>query len=163
MTVCTRFLRMAQSPFQIQCKNLQTVMKSLSIVFNSLRHRVDRVLSFFSNRPNWDPPTHSSPGECVPAPLWFREGEGTHSLAGEGGGGPNSDEGADTGTLSTRIYVLCSLRGNICKQSPFDVLQEVWNEQYNVCTLWPYRRRWVRGPWTGAPCWGPEGRNAGNC
>jgi hypothetical protein len=36
------------------CHNLEAV-----------RHRVGRVLSFFSSRPNWDP---SPPGECVPHP-----------------------------------------------------------------------------------------------
>ncbi len=161
MTVCIRFFRMAQSPLQIQCKNLQTVMKSLSIVFNSLRHRVDRVLGFFSSLPNWDPPTHSSPGECVPLPLVKG---GTHSLAGEWGV-PIRTRGQTLcySRYEYTVYLLCGLRGNICKQSPFDVIQEVWNEQYNVCTLWPYRRRWGRGPWTGAPCWGPEGRTAGNC
>jgi hypothetical protein len=36
-------------------------------------HRVDRVLSFFSSRPNWDSPTPSppSPVERVTPPLWF--------------------------------------------------------------------------------------------
>jgi hypothetical protein len=29
-------------------------------------HRVDRVLSFFSSRPNWDSPNPSPAGECVP-------------------------------------------------------------------------------------------------
>ncbi len=29
------------------------------------RQNVDRVLGFFSSRPNWDPPTPSSEGECV--------------------------------------------------------------------------------------------------
>jgi hypothetical protein len=45
-------------------------------------HRVDRVLSFFSSRRNRD--SHPS-----------------HSRAGEGVGGPNSDEGTDT-----VVYVL---------------------------------------------------------
>jgi hypothetical protein len=42
--------------------------------------RVERVLSFSSRRPNWDSPTPSHAGECVPP--WFR-GEGAHSIAGE--------------------------------------------------------------------------------
>jgi hypothetical protein len=43
-------------------------------------HRVDRVLSFFSSRPNWDSPTPtlSHAGKCVP-PLWLWGG-GAHSL-----------------------------------------------------------------------------------
>jgi hypothetical protein len=72
-------------------------MKSLSIV-KSLRHRVDRVLGFFSSRPNWDlPPIPSPAGEYVP-PFGSGGGE-THSLTGEGVGGPNSDEGTDTVVL----------------------------------------------------------------
>jgi hypothetical protein len=59
---------------------------------NVSNHRVDRVLGFFSSRPNWDSPTPSHAGESVPL-LWFQGGGGgTHSLAGEGVGGPNSDE-----------------------------------------------------------------------
>jgi hypothetical protein len=54
------------------------------------------VIGFFSSRPNWDPLT--SRRVCSPS-------GGTLSLAGEGVGGPNSDEGTDTGTLG--IYVLC--------------------------------------------------------
>jgi hypothetical protein len=47
-------------------------------------HRVDRVLGFFSSRPNRDPlPLPPSPaGECDPPPLV--PGVGTHWLAGEG-------------------------------------------------------------------------------
>ncbi len=53
------------------------------------RHRVGRVLSFFSSRRRWDSHTPSSPHPSSPH-LWIR---GAHSLAGEGVGGPNSDEG----------------------------------------------------------------------
>ncbi len=55
---------------------------------------VDRVLSFFSSRPNWDSPTPSPGGECPPPPLV--PGEGDTLTAGEGVGGPNSDEETDT-------------------------------------------------------------------
>jgi hypothetical protein len=41
-------------------------------------------------------PPHSQ-GECAPPSLRFREG--THSLAGGGVGGPNSDEGTGTVVL----------------------------------------------------------------
>jgi hypothetical protein len=51
-------------------------------------HRLYRVLSFISSRPNWYPLTPSPAGECIPPPL---VPGGTHSLAGGGGGG-NSDE-----------------------------------------------------------------------
>jgi hypothetical protein len=52
-------------------------------------------IGLFSSRPNWDSPNPSPAGECVPP---FGSG-GTHSLAGEGVGGPNSDEGTDTVVL----------------------------------------------------------------
>ncbi len=48
----------------------------------SFVHRVDRLLGFFSSRPNWDP---SHPQESVFHPPLV-PGGGTHSLAGEGGG-----------------------------------------------------------------------------
>ncbi len=54
------------------------------------QHKVDRVLSFFSSRPNWDPLTRRQ--ECPP-PLVT--GGGTLAY-GEEVGGPNSDEGTDT-------------------------------------------------------------------
>ncbi len=53
-----------------------------------LDHRVDRVLSFFSSRRNWDSPTPSPAGECAPPPLGKRRW-----------GGPNSDEGTYTVVL----------------------------------------------------------------
>jgi hypothetical protein len=65
-------------------------------------HKVDRVLGFFSSRPNWDPPPPAPPHpqESVTIPLWFRPpGGGTHLLAGEGVKGPSSDEGTDTVVL----------------------------------------------------------------
>jgi hypothetical protein len=47
----------------------QTVRTTIPHIF-TLRtgHRVDRVLSFLSSRPNWDSPTPSSAGECVSSP-----------------------------------------------------------------------------------------------
>jgi len=49
-------------------------------------HTVDRVLSFLSNRPNWDFPFPSHAGECAtPTPLVPGE---ARSLAGEGVGVP---------------------------------------------------------------------------
>jgi hypothetical protein len=49
-------------------------------------HRVDRVQSFLSSRPNWDSPTSSHAGylECTPSPL----GSGGHTRLGEGVGVP---------------------------------------------------------------------------
>jgi hypothetical protein len=52
---------------------------SVGTFFFSLLHRVDRVPSFFSSRPNWDFLTLLPAGEDVP-PLWF----------GAGGGGVNT-------------------------------------------------------------------------
>jgi hypothetical protein len=45
-------------------------------------HIVDRVLSFLSSRPNWDPLAPSLAGECVPPPFGWGGGGG-HTLAGE--------------------------------------------------------------------------------
>jgi hypothetical protein len=57
-------------------------------------HRIDRVLGFFSSRPNGDPLTRRQ--VCVPPFGSGREGGATHLLAGEGEGGLNSDEVTDT-------------------------------------------------------------------
>ncbi len=56
-------------------------------------HRVSRVLSFFSSRLNWDSPTSLAAGECAPHPFVRGGGGRAHSLAEEGLGSPNSDEG----------------------------------------------------------------------
>jgi hypothetical protein len=58
-----------------------------------LVHRVDRVLSIFSNRRNLDSPT--------PSP--------TFACGKRGGGVPISDEGTDTVVLYLCTYVLCVL------------------------------------------------------
>ncbi len=42
---------------------------------DSANHRVDRVLSFFSRRANWDPPTPSPAGDCVPPPFGSGDGD----------------------------------------------------------------------------------------
>ncbi len=56
------------------------------LFFNDNYHRVDRVLSFFSCRPNWDSsPAHPQRRRVCPPLLCFRRV--THSLGGEGGGG----------------------------------------------------------------------------
>ncbi len=70
-----------------------------------LRHRVGRVLSFFSSRRNWDYPIPSPAGEY--APPWFG-GRGT--LAGERGGGrvPMSNEETDTVVLLIYMYFVGS-------------------------------------------------------
>ncbi len=71
--VCRRavlHLRLLQDP---NCKGENTVLRAY--------HRVDRVLSFFSSRRNWNSTTPSTSGECAPPP-WFR-GRG---MRGEGWG-----------------------------------------------------------------------------
>ncbi len=52
------------------------------------------MLGFPSNRPNWLPPHPLPQASVVLLPLVPRGG--THSLAGEGVGGANSDKGTDT-------------------------------------------------------------------
>ncbi len=70
---------------------------------NLATHRVGRVLSLFSSRRNWDSPTPFAAGECALPP--FGPGGGrAHSLAGEGLGGPNSDEGTYTVMLMRTTY-----------------------------------------------------------
>ncbi len=59
-------------------------------------HRVDRVLVFFSSRPNWDSNNPYLQTSVFPSPLV--QGS-THSLAGEGVGGVLIDEGTDTVVL----------------------------------------------------------------
>jgi hypothetical protein len=55
----------------------------------------DRVLGFFSSRPNWDTPTPLPAGGCLPSPLVPGE---VHTCLRERGcaGDTNSDEGSDT-------------------------------------------------------------------
>ncbi len=60
------------------------------------RHRVDRVVSFFSSRRNWDSPNPSPAGECAPPPP--PPGSGGRSWE-----SPNSDEG--TYTLWYSLYI----------------------------------------------------------
>ncbi len=70
-------------------------------------HRVDRVLSFFSSRRNWDSPTPSTSGECDPPPLV--RGGGTHSLAGERVGWSQFRRGdLYCGKISVKSCVLCN-------------------------------------------------------
>ncbi|MFN9943072.1 MAG: hypothetical protein ACK56I_26745, partial [bacterium] len=48
--------------------------------------------TLFSSRRNWDSPTSSPAGVCVPPSF----GSGGTLARGRGGGGANSDEGTDT-------------------------------------------------------------------
>ncbi len=66
------------------------------------RDRVDRVLGFYSSRPNRDPPTRR---RAFPLPLWFRWG--THLLAKEGVGGSQLGRGDRyCGTLSFHLLII---------------------------------------------------------
>ncbi len=78
-----------------------------------LTHRVDRVLDFFSSRPNWDSPTPSPAGECVPPPLVPLEGGGGHSLAEQGVGESQFGQGN----------------------------RRLWYSRYSICTVWAYPSR----------------------
>jgi hypothetical protein len=55
---------------------------------------------FLSSRPNWLPPP-SYPHTSVAPPLFWFGGRGGHSLAGEGAGGANSDEGDRNSSAGT--------------------------------------------------------------
>jgi hypothetical protein len=72
----------------------------------SIHHRVERVLGFFSSRQEWDPPTPSPAGECIPSACGSRGG--THSLAGEGVGKPQFGR-EDRHCVTLGIYVLCGV------------------------------------------------------
>jgi hypothetical protein len=65
-------------------------------------HRVDRMLSLFSSRPNWVSPTPSSVGER--ALLWFRGG--VHTVVCERGGGRSQFRGRDKQCGTLWIYVV---------------------------------------------------------
>ncbi len=74
----------------------------------TVQHRIDRVLSFFSSRPNWESPTPSvslPQASVFPPLLWFRGGY-TCGRGGEGVRGPNSDE-VSTLLYSSYICTLC--------------------------------------------------------
>jgi hypothetical protein len=66
---------------------------------------VYRVPDFLSSRPNWvHHPPPATARECCSSPTLDPRGE-THSVAGKGVGGTNSDEGTDTLVL----YVLYAI------------------------------------------------------
>ncbi len=74
-----------------------------SLFCYGLVHREVRVLGLFSSRPNWDSPTPSPAGECVP-PSFASGGGG----GGVGGGGGKNDAG--DGNLVGYLYthVICA-------------------------------------------------------
>ena len=75
---------------------------------NACVHRIDRVLSFFSSRRNWDSPT-PSPLQTAVYPPTPRFRLVAHSLAGEGVGESQFRRGdIHCGTLYTK-YSICTL------------------------------------------------------
>jgi hypothetical protein len=93
--VRTSNVHMLTYDFNNVCPQLSTTifLKFFHAYSNSRQHRVNRVLGFFSSRPNWDQSPH--PPASMSPPL-VGGGGGAHKLGGEGSGGPNSDEGTDT-------------------------------------------------------------------
>jgi hypothetical protein len=75
---------------------------------NMPTHRVGRVLSLFSNRPNWDSPNHSPSGDCAPPTVLAG---GAYSLAREGLGESQFRRGEiHCGTLYIYVLFVCPLR-----------------------------------------------------
>jgi hypothetical protein len=72
---------------------------------NSDHHRVDRVLSFLSSRPNWASPPPHTQASVYPSPLVPRGG-GQTRLRERGWGSPNSNEGTDTVVLKVYMYLV---------------------------------------------------------
>jgi hypothetical protein len=67
---------------------------------------IDRVLGFFSSRPNWDPHPITRRRVCS---LPLVQGGGAQLMGGKGVGGcPNSDEGTDTVVL--KVYMQAGLQ-----------------------------------------------------
>jgi hypothetical protein len=88
---------------------LVTQERTDNLIFNlsyhwihiTVHHRVDRVLGFFSSRPNWDYPTPHRRRVCPPLPLVPGD---TLACVRGGGRDPNSDEGTDT-VVYTTVYI----------------------------------------------------------
>ncbi len=106
---------------------------AVSLVRYSPSHRVDRVLGFFSSRPNWDSTTPSLwPGCCVPPHLVPRGG--ATLTCGRGGGVPIRT-GRETLWYSTiyNLHVLyCTwleftdaIRGAGARSAPFFVFKSL--------------------------------------
>ncbi len=96
----------------------------------SLCHIVGRMLSFFSSRRNCDSPTPHPQASVPPPPPRFMGG-GAHSLAREGLGESNSDEGTYTVELCVCIYVLCAL----CYW-PSSVNDSLYVKNCPICCQW---------------------------
>ena len=86
----------------IQCRNCIRNLKSENAQDYAQRHRVGRVLCFFSSRRKWDSPNPSPAGECAPSPRFW--GEGYTRWRERGWKSPNSDEGTFTVVLFIYTY-----------------------------------------------------------
>ncbi len=76
-----------------RCKKITGFLTSGLGGLDGCWHRVDRVQSFFSSRPNWDSPTPSHAGECVVCTPFPLVPGGTLSCGWGGGRGPNRTRG----------------------------------------------------------------------
>ncbi len=74
-------------------------------------HRVDSALGFLSSRPKIGSPGPSPASECCSFP--FGSGGGTHSLAGEGAGGPIRTKGQTLGYSRYSKIPLRKMIGNL--------------------------------------------------
>ncbi len=96
----------ARRPRPSTSRSGRPATKILNVVFyisNCFTHRVDRLLGFSPVVPVGTPPPlpHSQASVSLP---FSSGGGGGRSLAGDGLGGPNSDEGTDTVVLKVYMY-----------------------------------------------------------
>jgi hypothetical protein len=89
------------------------------------RHRVGRVISFFSCPRNWDSPTPSPAGECASPPLWFR-GEG-HTRLRPWGLGESQFRRGDIHFVTLYIYVRGGNREQLYDDSAKTTLFVIFN------------------------------------
>ncbi len=103
------------------------------------RHRVGRVLSFFSSRRNWDSPPPLAAGECAPPTLWSG-GEGTLACGLRGGGVPIPTRG-HTLWCSINISTLWLWRKNCLTSPPSPTLLASWEiaDRHPSQTICPTR------------------------
>jgi hypothetical protein len=87
---CTVYRKQAMSASSTCRWNLKRPVIENGLIKVVLDH-VDRVLSFFSSRQNWESSSPSPEGECAPS-LWIR-GEGHTRWRERGWESPNSFEG----------------------------------------------------------------------
>jgi hypothetical protein len=84
-------------------------------------HRVDRVLSFYSSRWNWNSPTPSPAGSVPPAhPPFGSEGGGGHTRLRERGMGGGEDPKSDAAMYFLAIVI---------KQYPSDIFNKFFPDK----------------------------------